>query len=98
MTRKPDKCSCTGRRGGVLADLIFPCGTLYLDVDYGFGVMLRRVAREVDRFIFLRHLHLDVGLDLGQLIERAFVTGIGLVPDHGANRIGVVIDGPVSYT
>jgi hypothetical protein len=49
-------------------------------------LLLGRPAREVVGLALRRHLHLHVGLQLGELLQRHFGTLIGVVP-------GGVVDG-----
>ena len=55
--------------------------------------MLGLFARKIGRLIFLCHFHFDVGFHFRELFQGVLVAFIGVIPQHGANRVGVVIDG-----
>lgn len=81
-----------GERRCIFSYFFFPRRAIHPNVRDGLRVLLRRLARKIGGLVLLRDLHLDVGFYFGELFQSALVSLVGLVPEHGADGVGIVID------
>ena len=82
-----------GEGGRVLLELGLPCGAGNVKGGGGFHIALDRLFGEIVRLVFLFHLDLDVGLDRSQLFDGALVFLVGVVPEHTADGVWIVLNG-----
>ena len=82
-----------GEGRGVLANLVFPGFEVDLHVALRLAELLRLLVRKVVGLVFGRYFDLGVGFDARQLLDGMLKSLVGVVPQHGADGVGVVVDG-----